>query len=148
MFKKSKLYLSLPSYNHIAHPVLPFWWCFMFVLTAQMYSRLCVPNLKLSHSFSYLWLFHICQLKNMFMKQSLHELTMRYLVSEISIFLELLPLSFGAVEQNSQRNEMSLFMIPWIHIYEKKTTSACEDCWRPCNPPLFSYLGILGPRFL
>jgi hypothetical protein len=56
------------------------------------------------------------------------ELTMRYLDSERSIFLELLPLSFGAVEQNSRRNEMSLFMIPWIHNYEKKTTSACEDC--------------------
>jgi hypothetical protein len=137
MFLKGKAnYIwAFPSYNHIAHPVFPFWW---FASTTQMYSWLCVPNLKLSHSFSYLQVFHVCQLKIClwsFIPWVDHEIL--DLLKDPSFYSCSLSPSVQLSKNHKGRNWS--FMITWINLFKKEEhcdfVKIAED---HCNPfPLF-----------
>jgi hypothetical protein len=142
VFKESKLYLSLPflqpycssnaslvmvcEYNqNVLTALCTKFKTFPFLLTLSGVSCLSAQNMFMSiHSMSWPW---------------------DTRSSQRSTSLQLLPLSFSAVEKQSQRKELK----SWINLFKKgdhgELVKIVED---RCDPSLFSYLGISGSRFL
>jgi hypothetical protein len=123
----------------------PFW---RFASTTQMYSQLCEPNFKLSHSFSYFQVFHVCQLKTClwaFIPWVYHGIL--DLLKDPSFYSCSLSPSVQLSKNHEGRNWS--FIIMWINLFKtedyRELLKIVED---RCDPSLFSYLGISGSRFL
>jgi hypothetical protein len=138
--RKSKLYLSFPFLQpyHISNAsLLMVCEYHSNVLTALRIKLETFPFFLIPSGVSCL------PAQNMFM--IIHSISWPWDTrsSQRSIFLQLFPLSFSSVEQESQRNWS--FMMTWINLFKKEDhrvlVKIVED---RCEPSLFSYLGISG----
>jgi hypothetical protein len=109
-----------------------FWW---FASITQLYSRLCELNLKIFHSFSYLQVFHVCQLKIClwsFIPWVDHEIL--DLLKDLSFYSCSLSPSVQ-LSKNHEGRIWSFMMMSWINLFKKEDhcelVKIVEDL---CNP--------------
>jgi hypothetical protein len=142
--KQTRFEPSLPT--TILHiQCTPFIWV---ASTTQMYSWLCVPNLKLSIPFVAFTCFMFVS-SNKFIKPCFHELTMEYSIFGKIHLSRVFPLFISTVGMKILKEE---FNLSWCNIYNFSRKKIMASLWIPLKtiltPSLFSYIGISGSRFL